>query len=184
MKKRKKNASGRWGHTRRKRTMRPFRPKMLTAGRRKRTLAVIFSIRFVSGRWHLMHVKCIHELCSLLPHIPLYLHHIYCYIHVFRCFLGIFQMIPLILVITMQDKKTMFCVFFSFRDLYGLKLTGDFSRIIIFQYMTKLSFGITETESRSRKEQGWHAPHPGRATCPLFPFGASQPSSKSSRRFP
>ena len=24
----------------------------------------------------LMHVKCIHELCSLLPHIPLYLHHI------------------------------------------------------------------------------------------------------------
>ena len=29
-----------------------------------------------------------------------------------------------------------FCVFFRFRDLYGLKLTGDFSRINIFQNMT------------------------------------------------
>ena len=27
----------------------------------------------------LMHVKCMHELCSLLPHIPTYLHHISSY---------------------------------------------------------------------------------------------------------
>ena len=82
------------------------------------------------------------------------------------------------------DRKTLFCVFSRFRDLYGLKLTGDFSRIIIFRNMTKLSFGITQTESRRRKEQGWRAPPPGRATTSLLPFGASQPSSKSSRRFP
>ena len=50
--------------------------------------------------------------------------------------------------------------FFQFRDLYGLKLTGDFLWIIIFQYMKKLSFEITQTESRRRKEQGWHAPIP------------------------
>ena len=31
-------------------------------------------------------------------------------------------------------------VFYSFRDLYRLKLTGDFSRIIIFQNMTIQSF--------------------------------------------
>ena len=98
--------------------------------------------------------------------------------------LGISLGVPLILVITLRGQKTLFCVFFRFRDLYGLKLIGDFSRIIIFQYMTKLSFGITQTESRRRKEQGWRAPPPGRATCHLFPFGASQPSSKSSRRFP
>ena len=36
----------------------------------------------------LMHVKCIHELCSLLPHILLYLHIIWCYFHEFRWFWG------------------------------------------------------------------------------------------------
>ena len=99
-------------------------------------------------------------------------------------FLGIFQRIPLILVITLQDRKPLFCVFFRFRDLYGLKLTGDFSWIIIFQYMTKLSFEITQMKIRRRKEPGWCAPPPRRATYTLLPFGASQPSSKSSRRFP
>ena len=99
-------------------------------------------------------------------------------------FLGISLRIPLILVITLQDRKTLFCVSFRFRDRYGLKLTGDFTRIIIFQNMTIQSFEITQTESRRRKEPGWHAPPPGRATWCLLLFGASQPSSKSSRRFP
>ena len=62
-------------------------------------------------------------------------------------FLRISLRIPLILVITLQDKKPLFCVFFSFRDLYGLKLTRDFSRIIIFQNMMIRSFEITQTES-------------------------------------
>ena len=99
-------------------------------------------------------------------------------------FLGISLRIPLILVITLQDRKTLFCAFFRFRDLYGLKLTGDFSRIIIFQNMTIRSFEITQTESRTEKGTRWHAPPPGRVTHALFPFGASQPSRKSSRRFP
>ena len=82
-------------------------------------------------------------------------------------FLGIFQMIPLILVITLQDRKTLFCVFFSFRDLYGLKLIGDFSRNIIFQYMTKLGFETTQTEPGRRKGPRWLA-HPLGAPPMLF----------------
>ena len=72
-------------------------------------------------------------------------------------FLGISLRVPLILVITLQDRKTLFCVFFSFRDLYGLKLTGDFLRINIFQYMTKLSFEITQTEPGGGKYTRWRA---------------------------
>jgi hypothetical protein len=41
-------------------------------------------------------------------------------------FYGNFPSMPLILVITLQDNKTLFCVFLSFRDLPGLKLTHDF----------------------------------------------------------
>ena len=97
-------------------------------------------------------------------------------------FLEIFQRIPLILIITLQDrKKPVLCIFFRFRDLYGLKLTGDFSRIIIFQYMMKHNFEITHTESRRRKEHGWRAPPPGCATCTLLILGASQPSIKLPR---
>ena len=99
-------------------------------------------------------------------------------------FLGIFQMIPLILVITLQDRKTLFCVFYCFRDLYGLKLTGDFSRIIIFQILMDLSFETTQTESGGRKEQGWRIHPPGHATCTLRLLEHHQPYIKSSRRFP
>ena len=86
---------------------------------------------------------------------------------------GDFPNDPLILVITLQDRKTLFCVFYCFRDLYGLKLTGDFSRIIIFQYMTKLSFETTQTEQGGRKEQGWCA-HPwARHLYSWPPWGSS-----------
>ena len=71
-----------------------------------------------------------------------------------------------------------FVYFFRFRDLYGLKLTGDFSRIIIFQNMTIRSFGIKQTEPGRGKEQG------GAPTCTLGRLGPPQPSIKSSRRFP
>ena len=94
-------------------------------------------------------------------------------------FLGIFQMIPLILVITLQDRKTLFCVFFSFRDLYGLKLTGDFSRIIIFQYMTKHSCEITQTETRRGKEDRWCAHPLGAPPMLLEPSGLLSRPSKA-----
>ena len=90
-------------------------------------------------------------------------------------FLGISLRVPFILVITLQDRKPLFCVFFSFRDLYGLKLTGDFSRIIIFQNMTVQSFEITQTESRRRKEDRWRAHHLG---APPMLFSPSEHPSR------
>ena len=73
--------------------------------------------------------------------------------------LGISLGVPLILVITLQGQKTLFCVFYCFRDLYGLKLTGDFSSINILPSMMDLSFETTQTETRSGKETRWRA-HP------------------------
>ena len=93
-------------------------------------------------------------------------------------FLGISLRIPLILVITLQDRKTLFCVFFRFRDLYGLKLTGDFSRIIIFQNMTIRSFEITQTESRRGKGDRWRA-HP--LGAPPMLLGSSSLLSRPSK---
>jgi hypothetical protein len=39
---------------------------------------------------------------------------------------GDFPLIPLILVLTLQNNKTPFCVFLRFRSLPELKLTWDF----------------------------------------------------------
>jgi hypothetical protein len=43
-----------------------------------------------------------------------------------------FPSIPLILDITLQDNKTLFCVLLSFRNLPELKLTWDFWSINIY----------------------------------------------------
>jgi hypothetical protein len=42
-----------------------------------------------------------------------------------------FPSIPHILVITLQNRKTLFCVFWCFRNLLELKLTWDFLGINI-----------------------------------------------------
>jgi hypothetical protein len=59
-----------------------------------------------------MHAKYMHELCGLLMYIPTYLWG--------------FSIDPLSLVITLQNMKTLFCVFLHFRNLPELKLTWDF----------------------------------------------------------
>jgi hypothetical protein len=59
----------------------------------------------------LMHVKCIHELFTLLKHIPTYFA---THMMLFSCFILIYgdlSMIHFIWVITLQERKTMFCVF-------------------------------------------------------------------------
>ena len=81
--------------------------------------------------------------------------------------LGISLRVPFILVLTLQGQKSPVFVFYCFRDLYGLKLPGDFSRIIIFGNMTELSFGITQTEPGGGKDPGWRA-HPLGAPPMLF----------------
>jgi hypothetical protein len=45
---------------------------------------------------------------------------------------GDLPVIPFIWVITLQDMKMLFCVFFSFRDLTELRRSKDFSAVNIF----------------------------------------------------
>jgi hypothetical protein len=59
----------------------------------------------------LMHVKCIHKLCSLLSYIATYLHAMRCYIHVLHSFRGIFIDL-LYLVYSFAEQETpMLCIF-------------------------------------------------------------------------
>jgi hypothetical protein len=44
---------------------------------------------------------------------------------------GDFPSIPLILVITLQNRITLFCVFLYFRNIPKIKLTWDFSGVNI-----------------------------------------------------
>jgi hypothetical protein len=67
----------------------------------------------------MMHAKYMHKLCSLLMHIPTY----YNIIIIFYNDLCGFLSILLILIITLQNRKTLFYVFLRFRDLPRLKLT-------------------------------------------------------------
>jgi hypothetical protein len=69
-----------------------------------------------------MHAKFMHELGSLVMHIPTYLD----VIIMFCIDLWGFFIDPLILVITLQNRIYLFCVFCRFRDLPELKLSEDF----------------------------------------------------------
>jgi hypothetical protein len=78
-----------------------------------------------------MHVKFMHKFHSLLPHIPTYLHVMRFYNHIFIDFWGFF-IDPLIWDVTLQNRKYMFCVFLSFKDLPKLKRSKDFFGLTIF----------------------------------------------------
>ena len=64
----------------------------------------------------LMHVKCIHELCSLLSHIPTHLHHISSYTNVLNDF-GDFLNNPLSFGSNSVWQKCIFLVFLTFQEL-------------------------------------------------------------------
>ena len=108
-------------------------------------------------------------------HLFLCIYIIYNVISMFLIVFGDFPNYPLYFGYNSTGQETPVCVFFCFRDLYGLKLTGDFSRIIIFQNMTIRTFGITQTESRRRKDQGG-APH--LLGTPLVVFCSSEHPSR------
>ena len=78
------------------------------------------------------------------------------------------------------QENPVLCIF-RFRDLYGLKLTWIFLRIIIFQNMTIQSFGIKQTGSGGGKEDRWRTHPPGRATYALGLLEPPQPSIKVPR---
>ena len=81
------------------------------------------------------------------------------------------------------QENPVLCIFFRFRDLYGLKLTGDFSRINIFQNMTIRDFGTKQKEPGGGISTRWRAHPPGRATMVIGPPGPPQAHFKTLSRF-
>jgi hypothetical protein len=73
-----------------------------------------------------------------------------------------FPLIPLILVITLQNRKTLFCVFLCFRNLPKLKWSGIF-RALIF-YHENLLEHKKSARWATRAKWGQVAQAPGRAT--------------------
>jgi hypothetical protein len=63
-------------------------------------------------------------------------------------FYGDFASIPLILVITRHDRKTLFYVFLSFRDLPELKLTQDLWSVNILSREVPGYQEVNETRPR------------------------------------
>jgi hypothetical protein len=90
-------------------------------------------------------------------------------------FYGNFPSIPLILVITLRDKKTLFCVFLSFMDLPVLKLTWDFWSIDILSRETPEE-EVNEMMLRGRTSKGGAGPLPGSATHARWGLEPSLPS--------
>jgi hypothetical protein len=88
---------------------------------------------------------------------------------------GDFPSFPLILVITLQNKKTMFCIFFSFRDLPGLKLTWDFLDVNILPREAPGGDELTETRPRGQTSIGGMGPWLGCTT--LACLGLEPPTS-------
>jgi hypothetical protein len=79
-------------------------------------------------------------------------------------FYGDFPSIPLILAITRQNRKTLFCVVLSFRNLPELKLTQDFWSINI---LPRKAVGDQEVHKRrpiGQMRPGGTGSQPGRAT--------------------
>jgi hypothetical protein len=85
-----------------------------------------------------------------------------------------FPSIPLILVITRQNRKTLFCIFLSFRNLPRLKLTQDFRSINI---LSREPAGYQEVnEMRPRVQTSPSGALPGYATHARLSLGPPMPS--------
>jgi hypothetical protein len=70
-----------------------------------------------------------------------------------------FSIEPLILVITLQNRKTLFCVFFlHFRNLPGLKLTWDFLGVNILPREAPGEEEVNKTRPRGQASIGGAAP--------------------------
>jgi hypothetical protein len=79
-------------------------------------------------------------------------------------FYGHFPSTPLILVITQQNRKTLLCVFLSFRNLPELKPTQDFWSVNILSREAPEAQEVNERTPRGRTSTGGAATMPGRAT--------------------
>jgi hypothetical protein len=88
---------------------------------------------------------------------------------------GDFPSNPLILVITLQNRKTMFCIFLRFRNLPKLKLTWDFSGINILSREPSWAQEFNEVGPEAQKSTG-AATKPGRTTHACLSVEALMPS--------
>jgi hypothetical protein len=96
-------------------------------------------------------------------------------------FYGDFPSITLILVITLQDRKTLFSVFFSFRDLPGLKLTWDFWSVNILSRETPEEEEVNKMRPRGQTSIGGVGPLPGSTTLARWGIEPPLPSIFVSR---
>jgi hypothetical protein len=77
-------------------------------------------------------------------------------------------MIPFIWFITLQNRKTLFRVFFTFKDLYGAKLTWYFQSIIISSGGRSWTLEAHMENPEVQKRTGGADKKSGRATLPLL----------------
>jgi hypothetical protein len=75
-----------------------------------------------------------------------------------------FSIDPLILVITIHNRKYLFCVFWSFGDLPELKLTEAFSNMNSFIWGATWEEEVQEWATRAQMSTGGMGPSAGHAT--------------------
>jgi hypothetical protein len=73
-------------------------------------------------------------------------------------------MIFFILVITLRDRKTLFCVFLTFRDLNEVKLTKDFGGANISSREGSGALGCHQLGQEGQTDPGGAPNQGGRAT--------------------
>jgi hypothetical protein len=73
---------------------------------------------------------------------------------------GDFPLIPLILVITLHNRKTLFCVFLCFRGLPGLKLTWNFLGVNILPREAPGAQEVNEGGHEAQKRPSGKGPSP------------------------
>jgi hypothetical protein len=91
---------------------------------------------------------------------------------------GDFSLIPLILVITLQNRKTMFCVFLCFGNLLELKLTCDFSGVNVLSREPSRVQEVNEEGHDGQTSTGGTGP--GQGAPPMLKWASSlrcRPSS-------
>jgi hypothetical protein len=71
----------------------------------------------------LMHVKCIHDLCTLPLDIPSYVHHILVIFMLFDDYWGIIHKFPNFFGLTSENQKTSISMLLTFRDPNGVQMT-------------------------------------------------------------
>jgi hypothetical protein len=87
-----------------------------------------------------------------------------------------FSLIPFILVITLYDRKTLFCVFWHFRNLPELNLTWDLSGINILSREPSRAQEVNEGGHEDQTSIGSAGPSPDRATRCRLALGHPMPS--------